>query len=150
MIGVNLKRIRHKKRLTQQALAESLGVSRQAICLWEGDKREVKATILKKIANILKVNVNELIKGSGDACSEAEFKLGDPSASEVYVAGDFTNWEKKIRLRRLPSGIWRKKIALKPGRYEYKFYVDGERRVDPENDNKVYNSVGTLNSVKEI
>jgi len=150
MIGVNLKRIRQKKRFTQQSLAERLGVSRQAICLWEADKREVKTTILKKIANILKVNVNELIRIPGDAAAEAEFRFGDPSANEVYVTGDFTNWEKMIRLRRLSSGIWRKKIALKPGRYEYKFYVDGEWRVDPDNEHRVYNSVGTLNSVKEI
>ncbi|MEW5895615.1 MAG: helix-turn-helix domain-containing protein [Candidatus Omnitrophota bacterium] len=151
MIGSNIKRIRQKKHLTQQALAEKLGVSRQAICLWESDKREVRASALKKIASVLKVNVNELVKVIGDDKTQAEFKIKADDAKEVFLLGSFNNWAKKVPLRRLSNGIWCKKISLQPGRrYEYKFFIDGEWRVDPENDNKVFNAVGTYNSVKEL
>lgn len=150
MIGRNLKRIRQKKHLTQQELAERLGVSRQAICLWEADKREIKATALRKIADILKINVNELIRIVETDLKEADFEFKAPQAKEVYVVGDFSGWEKKIRLRRFSTGVWRKKIPLRSGRYEYKFVVDGEWCVDPVNSHTVYNAVGTLNSVKEL
>jgi 1,4-alpha-glucan branching enzyme len=130
--------------------AEQLGVSRQAICLWEAEKREIKATALRKIADILKINVNELIRVVETDLKEVDFELKAPQAKTVYVVGDFTAWEKKIRLRRFSSGLWKKRLALRSGRYEYKFVVDGEWRVDPVNDQTVYNSMGTLNSVKEL
>ena len=150
MIGKNLKRIREKKKMTQQQLAERLGVSRQAVCLWEADKREMKATILHKIVNVLKVNANELVRVIEHDRKNIQFEFRDAGAKEVFVSGDFTNWDKKLPLRRLPRGIWRRKIGLKPGRYEYKFIVDGAWRIDPHNDNHVRNFTGTLNSVKEI
>jgi len=150
MIGSNLKRLRQKKRLTQQELAERLGVSRQAICLWEADKREIKATALRQIATVLKINVNELIRVVEHDLKEAEFEFKAPQAKEVYVVGDFTGWDKRIRLRRFSTGVWRKKIPLKAGRYEYKFVVDGEWHVDPVNNQTTHNALGTLNSVKEL
>ncbi len=150
MFGANLKRIRQKKRLTQQQLAERLGVSRQAVCLWEANKREIKATILHKIAGTLKVGVNELVRVVDPSRIDARFEIKDAQAKDVFIVGDFTNWGKKIRLRRSSDGTWRKRIDLDPGRYEYKFIVDGEWRIDPQNDQQAYNSVGTLNSVKEI
>lgn len=150
MIGTNLKRIRQKKRMTQQQLAEQLGVSRQAICLWEADKREIRASVLPKIADTLKVNINELVRVIEKDMRNAHFEIVDADAKEVYVAGNFTNWKKKVKLRRLSNGTWRKKIDLKSGRYEYKFIVDGEWRIDPNNEQTAYNSVGTLNSIKEL
>lgn len=150
MIGSNLKRIRQKKHFTQQELAESLGVSRQAVCLWEADKREIKATALRKIANILKINVNELVRVVEIDMQDVDFEIKAPQAKEVYIVGDFTGWEKKIRLRRFSEGVWRKRLALRPGRHEYKFVVDGEWHVDPDNEHRVYNALGTLNSVKEL
>ncbi|HSV43518.1 MAG TPA: helix-turn-helix domain-containing protein [Candidatus Bathyarchaeia archaeon] len=150
MIGSSLKRIRQKKKMTQQDLAEKLGVSRQAICLWEANKREVKSTQLRAIANILKVNVNELVRISEEELKDARFQLNDPMAKEVYLVGNFTNWEKRIPLRRSSDGLWQKKVPLRPGRYEYKFIVDGEWRTDPQNTLTVQNTVGTLNSVREL
>lgn len=150
MFGANLRRLRKKKRMTQQQLASRLGVSRQAVCLWESDKRELKASILHKIVTILKVNANEFVRSSGQGQKNVEFEFRDSQAKTVFVTGDFTNWDKKVPLRRYASGLWRRRIGLRPGRYEYKFIVDGEWRVDPHNDRHVPNVVGTLNSVKEI
>lgn len=150
MIGENLKKIRQKKRITQQQLAEQLGVSRQAVCLWEADKREVKVSILQKISRILKVNVNEIIRVIEHDKKAVHFEFQDDAAQEVLLTGDFTHWQKPLRLRRSAKGVWRKKIDLKPGRYEYKFIVDGEWRIDPNNTKNVYNSIGTLNSVAEF
>jgi hypothetical protein len=39
---------------------------------------------------------------------------------------------------------------LGPGRYQYKFLVDGEWIVDPAASQNVANAFGTLNSVLEV
>lgn len=150
MIGTNLKQIRQKKKMTQKQVAEQLGVSRQAICLWESNKREVKVTMLKKLSNIFKVSITDFLRVMDNDKRDIKFEITDPDAKKVFVTGDFTRWEKQLPLRRSSSGTWQRRISLEPGRYEYKFIVDGQWRVDPANDLQAYNEVGTLNSVKEI
>jgi hypothetical protein len=44
------------------------------------------------------------------------------------------------------KGRWTKIVTLAPGGYEYKFLVDGEWQNDPNNDQVVPNSFGTLNN----
>jgi len=63
MIGENLKYIRRKNNITQKHLADSLGVSRQAVCMWEAGKRELKATTLFKVAKVFEVSVDEIMNG---------------------------------------------------------------------------------------
>jgi hypothetical protein len=47
-------------------------------------------------------------------------------------------------------GIWEKILMLYPGRYEYKFLVDGQWWNDPGNDRVCPNSFGTLNSIVKV
>ena len=42
------------------------------------------------------------------------------------------------------DGVLEVEIPLDPGRYEYKFYVDGKELVDPANPVKVSNGMGIL------
>jgi 1,4-alpha-glucan branching enzyme len=82
-----------------------------------------------------------------------EFSLHAPNVNEVYLAGDFNNWQpdaKNYRLRKFKGDIWKKMLPLKPGRYEYQFVVDGQWWCDPKNDNRVTNQYCTENSVLEI
>ena len=80
-----------------------------------------------------------------------EFTFYAPEASEAYVVGEFDNWdESKNRMRKFKDGIWKKKIKLKPGRYEYKFLVDGQWHNDPDTSKTNPNPYGSENSVVEI
>lgn len=82
-----------------------------------------------------------------------EFTLYAPDVKEVFLAGDFNDWQpdsKEYRLRKFKGDIWRKKLKLKPGRYEYQFVVDGQWWCDPANDNRVANPYCTENCVIEI
>jgi 1,4-alpha-glucan branching enzyme len=82
-----------------------------------------------------------------------EFSLYAPDVSEVYLAGDFNGWQpdaKEYRLRKHKGDIWKKKVKLKSGRYEYQFVVDGQWWCDPTNDDRVSNPYWTLNSVIEV
>ena len=68
---------------------------------------------------------------------------------KVSVVGDFNAWDANARrMTRLPKdGTYRARVSLAPGRYEYKFVVDGERRADADADAQTTNAYGTANSV---
>ena len=80
------------------------------------------------------------------------FKLVVPGAKEVMLAGDFTDWAlspKKMKRTKPRGRTFETSVALRPGRYEYKFIVDGEWVEDPKADTQP-NSYGTLNSVCDV
>jgi 1,4-alpha-glucan branching enzyme len=83
--------------------------------------------------------------------TRATFSLETPTAQEVILCGDFNNWNIKTHpMTKDKSGAWRKTLMLSPGRYEYKFLVDGRWRNDPKNDKTRPNRFGTRNNVLTI
>ncbi|KAH7130357.1 hypothetical protein B0J11DRAFT_250590 [Dendryphion nanum] len=46
-------------------------------------------------------------------------------ASEVFVTGDFDNWQKTIQLSKSDDGVFKKTVELPKGKHAYKFVVDG-------------------------
>ncbi len=82
---------------------------------------------------------------------KVKFCFDAPEANSVTLAGNFTNWEEKpLLLKKTRKKVWEKDVNLKPGKYEYKFIVDGNWVNDPNNSNKNWNSFGTENSIVEI
>ena len=61
MLGDNLKKYRKMRYLSQEELAEVLGVSRQSISLWETGKTQPNVDTLSKLAIILGVTVDTLL-----------------------------------------------------------------------------------------
>ncbi|MFA4991711.1 MAG: isoamylase early set domain-containing protein [Candidatus Omnitrophota bacterium] len=79
------------------------------------------------------------------------FKYSAPEAKEVKLAGDFNSWNpSKTTLKKSKNGTWTRDLNLKPGRYEYKFVVDGQWQKDPFNSLFAKNTYGTENSVIQI
>lgn len=80
------------------------------------------------------------------------FEYFDPSATLVTLVGDFNGWDVKARpLKRGAGGLWKAKVQLQPGTYQYKFVANGERwEEDPLNLHRVYNEHGTFNSIRKI
>jgi len=80
-----------------------------------------------------------------------EFRLYAPKAKKVSLAGDFNKWGTKTSLAKKDTqGNWIVKKSLKPGRYEYKFYVDGNWADDPNCSSRATNTFGTQNCVLNI
>jgi hypothetical protein len=79
------------------------------------------------------------------------FKLdGHTNAYEVILAGSFNGWdEHAIKMKKGTDG-WYLRANLPPGRYEYKFIVDGVWMHDPENKAHNFNEHGTLNSILDV
>ncbi len=81
----------------------------------------------------------------------AEFKLYAPQAKRVSLAGSFNDWNTKTTTAKKDSqGNWVIKMDLKPGKYEYKFFVDGSWMNDPSCNSCVGNGFGTQNCIIEI
>ena len=76
------------------------------------------------------------------------FKLHAPDAERVLLAGDFNSWDpEKHPLRKYSNGQWKKMLSLSPGRYEYRFVVDGQWQNDPECTTCLPNPFGGNNCV---
>ncbi len=61
-----------------------------------------------------------------------QFRFHDPDASEVHLAGTFTDWEPRHELRPAGDGSWTVLVPMAPGVHDYAFVVDGTHwEVDP-------------------
>jgi 1,4-alpha-glucan branching enzyme len=79
---------------------------------------------------------------------EIEFQLELPNAQAVCLVGDFNRWDfKTYPLRKNEKGVWTKSITVSPGRYEYRFYSDGQWVNDLNNPLRCENCFGTENRV---
>ena len=79
------------------------------------------------------------------------FTLERADANQVYLCGDFNEWsETNLPMIFLGAGKWEKLVTLAPGRYEYKFMVDGAWIADPARAPEVLNAFGSTNSVVEV
>jgi 1,4-alpha-glucan branching enzyme len=80
-----------------------------------------------------------------------KFTFFAPDAGKVSLCGDFNAWSTGAApMKRQDNGVWETALVLKPGRYQYKFFVDGQWLSDPNASETEPNTFGTLNSVIQI
>jgi 1,4-alpha-glucan branching enzyme len=76
-----------------------------------------------------------------------------PKAHRVVIVGDFNNWSTAAdpMYDREEKGAWSITLPLQPGRYEYKFLVDGEKWIpDVGNPKRIKDGFGAYNSVVDV
>lgn len=74
-----------------------------------------------------------------------------PGARQVRLAGDFNGWSPvSTPLSRVGRDEYAITLPLEPGRYRYRYIVDGEWRNDPWNTYVESNPFGDLNNVVEV
>ena len=61
-IGYNLKRVREKQRITQQEVADFLGVDIKTYERWEKGETDIKCSYLPKIVEFLHIEVSDLFR----------------------------------------------------------------------------------------
>ena len=59
--GENLKRVRKIRKISQEDLADKLGVSRQSVSKWETGENYPSMTNIMCLCSIFKCNINELV-----------------------------------------------------------------------------------------
>jgi 1,4-alpha-glucan branching enzyme len=86
------------------------------------------------------------------------FYFDAPSAKTVNLAGTFNDWGGTLHgpfnssidpMEKNEQGVWMVVIPLKPGKYEYKFVIDGGVvwKEDPNNPERVDDGYGGHNSI---
>ena len=82
---------------------------------------------------------------------EIEFVYLAPEAKEVYLAGNFNNWEgKTLPMNKNKRGQWKASIRLLPGRYEYRYFVDGSWVIDKQCSEVVVDNAGLTNCILDV
>lgn len=78
-----------------------------------------------------------------------EFLLkGFQDADKIILAGSFNDWnEDDIELEKQDNGYWSVQLPLPAGKHYYKFIIDGQWILDPDNPVKEYDGKGNINSV---
>ena len=61
------------------------------------------------------------------------FTIQASDADHVYLAGDFNDWTLDGSEMELIGDVWTKVVKLPPGRYRYRYVVDGAWQSDPLN-----------------
>lgn len=93
-LGNSLFHARKKSGLSQEAVAEKLGVSRQTVSKWETDETMPDIRQSKKMATLYNVSLDELITFDIDV-KEIQDMI-DKTSDEVVEKVDWTNvWSKK-------------------------------------------------------
>jgi chromosome partitioning protein len=89
------------------------------------------------------------VKQVGD---EVMFAARFENAKKVLIAGDFNNWSPMSTpmITAGNPGVWTSRLPLQPGRYRYRFVVDGKWMTDPNNSYVETNQFGELNNVVEV
>jgi 1,4-alpha-glucan branching enzyme len=75
-----------------------------------------------------------------------QFRLDAPSAQNVHLAGDFTNWKATVSLQRSASGVWTVLVPLQPGVHSYSFVINGQEWVTDPTAPTVSDGFGGKNS----
>ena len=92
-VGKNLKQLRQREKLTQDALAERLHVTRQAVSSWETGKTQPDIETLTALAEALHADVRELIYGPG--------RIGTAICALILLAWLVMEWTLEPYLTRL-------------------------------------------------
>ena len=94
-IGMNIKRLRLAKGLTQEQLAELLTISTAAVSKWEAKNTYPDITMLFPLAEIFGVSVDELL-GYDEAKAKADIDKILADYQRLYVEGRFCEGKELI------------------------------------------------------
>lgn len=71
-----------------------------------------------------------------------------PEAKEVVISGSFNNWRTgEVFMKNTGRGVWEVELDLPPGKYLYKYIIDGRWAEDTRNDLREPDGTGGSNSV---
>jgi 1,4-alpha-glucan branching enzyme len=82
---------------------------------------------------------------------KVQFQFPAAQAAEAYLVGEFNNWDTSAHpMKKDKNGVWELTIALQPGRYEYRFFIDGDWQSDISCCGCVPNEFGSMNCVRIV
>lgn len=99
-------------------------------------------------ATVYGVNSFDVSNAFVYSSNTAKFYLpGSKSAQKVYISGTFNNWSTTRTPMKFTGNGWMVDLKLEPGKYAYKFIIDGRWTTDPSNKLRERGDAGAYNSV---
>jgi chromosome partitioning protein len=93
----------------------------------------------------------DVLYGARAIDTGVQFVIRAGGARSVRLAGDFNDWNPdRTPMRPLGEDVYSLELPLLPGRYQYRYVVDGRWITDPANHRVEMNPFGELNSIVEI
>jgi len=89
-VGTNLKRLRNKTKISQQEVADMLGIDRNTYTSWESESTDIKSQYIPKLADIFKVKIQDLF---------------DDELKKSYVSNYFDTKDNSIGQNDFQQGI---------------------------------------------
>lgn len=87
-------------------------------------------------------------KTGKELAKKMTFEYYAPLANRVSLAGSFNRWDPEAcPLKKDRAGKWILSLSLPPGRYEYRYFVDGAWENDQRPVECVPNAFGSWNCV---
>lgn len=99
MICENIQILRKKRNLTQEALAELVGVTRQTIAKWESGESVPDLSLAGKLASVLDVALDELVEAPREEFEDESLK--GKHMFGVVTVGDKGQIVIPVRARRM-------------------------------------------------
>ena len=84
-IGSRIKEVRKLNRMTQEKLAELLGVSRVTISSWENDENAPTVDNIIYLSETFRVSTDYLLKGVIDPGNEKPVKASAPGQDDIFL-----------------------------------------------------------------
>ena len=100
MIGKNLQKLRKMMNLTQETLAEKVGVARQTIAKWETEESTPDLEMSGRLASVLEVSLDDLVNAPEDELDNRPGMKGKHMFGVVTV-GDKGQIVIPVRARRV-------------------------------------------------
>lgn len=103
-LGNRLQRLRQRQGLSQDALAEKLGVSRQTVSKWERDEAVPEVEKLLRLSELYGVSLDELVKGDAPESAPQAESQGESQAEPAAVQRERPVWEESLQWGGLLGG----------------------------------------------
>lgn len=87
-LAKNLKRLRKQREMTQENLADFIGVSFQAVSKWERGEGYPDITLLPVIANFFGVTLNSLVFNKANASRNTKANSSGELLEHIYHDGE--------------------------------------------------------------
>lgn len=85
-VAKNIRQFRKDKGITQEALAEKLNVTRQAVSNWENDKTQPDIDSLERLSEIFEVRIEELIYGKNKFTQDENDKTRQKNIMKILLS----------------------------------------------------------------
>lgn len=149
-LGEKIKDLRKKANISQEDLAEKVGVSRQAVTKWEKDLGLPDIENLKSIASLFNISIDELLDYKkqlfGEVILEEKYSLdniekakGTKSKEETFLIGRFPKATSIYSLLKKKKWSWKKDL----------FWFLIEPAYSPELEDVIENGLYSLFLVEE-